>query len=73
MVGNSSEKPSTELYLAGNNSFVDGPRLGDADALLIRDWLTPNHYVTGLDLRYNQIANEGARCIAQLLLVSDAV
>ena len=57
--------------MAGNNRLVTDRRLTDADAEMLSECLRRNEYVTGLDLRYNNITDEGARHIAQLIAVSD--
>ena len=55
------------LYLAGNNKLVTDVRLGDADVRLLCETLKNNTFVTSLDLRYNNITDEGAKHIAKLI------
>ena len=57
------------LYLAGNNHHVTKVRLSDTDALLLYKTLRNNTYVTSLDLRYNNLSDEGAKHIAKLIEV----
>lgn len=58
------------LYLAGNNKLITDVRLDDVQADVIYRWLKSNIYVTSMDLRYNNITDEGAKHIAKLIEVS---
>ena len=57
------------LYLAGNNKLVTDVRLTDDDVCRLCESLKNNTYVTSLDLRYNNITDEGAKHIATLIEV----
>ena len=57
------------LYLAGNNTLITDSRLDDKQAQVIYKWLRNNLYVTSIDLRYNNITDEGAQYIAKLIEV----
>lgn len=60
-------KTCSNLYLAGNNPFLNKQKLTDSDIKVFPDWLNTNTYITGLDLRYNCIGNEGAKTISLML------
>ncbi|XP_060073757.1 leucine-rich repeat-containing protein 34-like [Ylistrum balloti] len=60
-------KESMDLYLAGNNKLLTDKRLVDSDAEALYKTLCNNTYVQGLDLRYNNLTNVGAKHIAKLL------
>nr|ADF32021.1 leucine rich repeat only protein 3 [Azumapecten farreri] len=60
-------KESMDLYLAGNNKLLTEKRLVDSDAEALCKTLSNNTYVHGLDLRYNDLTNVGAKHIAKLL------
>ncbi|XP_008277311.1 leucine-rich repeat-containing protein 34 [Stegastes partitus] len=55
------------LKLSGNNRLRRVQRLSDADVLALSKCLHNNKRVTGLDLRYNKIRDEGAEHLAELL------
>ena len=55
------------LYLAGNNKLVTDVRLNDADVRLLCETLKNNTFVTSLDLRYNNVTDDGAKHIAKLI------
>ena len=55
------------LYLAGNNKLVTEVRLNDDDVRLLCETLKNNTYVTSLDLRYNNITDDGAQHVAKLI------
>lgn len=57
------------LYLAGNNQLLTDKRLVDQDMLVLYKTLQNNLYVTSLDLRFNNITDEGAKHIAKLIEV----
>ena len=59
-----------ELVLRGNNYLLTDTRLNDSDMLALYKTLVNSVYVTGLDLRYNNITDEGAVYIGDLLEVS---
>ena len=58
------------LHLAGNNPKMTEKRLNDDDVKIICNMLEHNSYITGLDLRYNNITDEGAKHISKMLEVS---
>ncbi|KAM9332671.1 leucine-rich repeat-containing protein 34 [Pholidichthys leucotaenia] len=55
------------LKLPGNNRLRRVQRLCDNDVLALSECLRSNDSVTGLDLRYNDIRDEGAGHLAKLL------
>ncbi|XP_052212877.1 leucine-rich repeat-containing protein 34-like isoform X2 [Dreissena polymorpha] len=55
------------LYLAGNNKLLTDKRLVDKDCVALFKLLQNNVFVTSLDLRYNNITDEGIKSIAKLL------
>lgn len=57
------------LYLAGNNKLLTDTRMEDKDCEALYKTLQNNSYVTSLDLRYNNITDEGAKFLAKLLEV----
>lgn len=57
------------LYLAGNNKLLTDKRLGDKDCEALYKLLQNNVFVTSLDLRYNNITDEGIKFLAKLLEV----
>ena len=57
------------LYLAGNNKLVTDVRLRDNDIKPLCETLKNNTFVTNLDLRYNNITDEGTKYIAALIEV----
>ena len=57
------------LYLAGNNKLLTDQRLVDQDCEALYRLLQNNVFITSLDLRYNNITDEGAKWIAKLLEV----
>ena len=65
-------KSTMYLYLAGNNKLLTDTRLGDGDCLALYHTLKNNIYISVLDLRYNNVTNEGAKHIAQLIQVCGA-
>jgi len=65
----SDVKDSMHLYLAGNNKLLTDKRLIDSDCHVIHKLLQNNVYITSLDLRYNNITDEGCKHIANLLEV----
>ncbi|XP_033644830.1 leucine-rich repeat-containing protein 34-like isoform X1 [Asterias rubens] len=60
-------KDNMELVLRGNNYLLTDTRLNDSDMLALYKTLVNSVYVTGLDLRYNNITDEGAVYIGDLL------
>lgn len=66
---NSEFKENMHLYLAGNNQLLTNKRLVDQDMLVLYKTLQNNLYVTSLDLRFNNITDEGAKHIAKLIEV----
>ena len=58
------------LYLAGNNKLISDYRITDADCVVIYKWLRNDLYVVSLDLRYNNITDDGIFHIAKLMQVS---
>ena len=61
------------LYLAGNNKLLTDQRLVDQDCEALYRLLQNNVFITSLDLRYNNITDEGANWIAKLLEVCCSV
>ena len=57
------------VKLAGNNHLLTDTRLTDRDAEALYKTLRNNVYVTSLDLRYNNLTDEGAQHIAKLIEV----
>ncbi|XP_023137199.2 leucine-rich repeat-containing protein 34 [Amphiprion ocellaris] len=55
------------LKLAGNIRLRRVQRLSDDDVLILCKCLQNNQHVTGLDLRYNNIGDDGAGHLAELL------
>ena len=66
---NSEFKENMHLYLAGNNKLLTDKRLVDQDMLVLYKTLQNNLYVTSLDLRFNNITDEGAKHLAKLIEV----
>ncbi|XP_075308836.1 leucine-rich repeat-containing protein 34 [Odontesthes bonariensis] len=62
-----SETGNFTLKLTGNNRLKHIQRLGDDDVCALSKCLQSNERVTGLDVRYNNICDEGAGHIAGLL------
>ena len=62
-------KDKMHLYLAGNNKLLTDQRLVDQDCEALYRLLQNNVFITSLDLRYNNITDEGAKWIAKLLEV----
>ncbi|XP_046343701.2 leucine-rich repeat-containing protein 34-like isoform X1 [Haliotis rufescens] len=60
-------KENMHLYLAGNNKLLTDRRLADPDCLALYKTLENNLYVVSLDLRYNNITDEGAQHLAKLI------
>ena len=58
------------LYLAGNNHLLCEARLTDADCTLLARFLDKNSFITSVDLRYNNITDEGAKILGNMLAVS---
>uniref|UniRef100_A0A673CGT3 Leucine rich repeat containing 34 n=1 Tax=Sphaeramia orbicularis TaxID=375764 RepID=A0A673CGT3_9TELE len=61
---------SFTLKLPGNNRLNPVQRLDDKDALALSKCLQNNASVAGLDLRYNNITDEGAAHLSDLLQVT---
>ena len=57
------------LYLAGNNKLLTDKRLVDQDCEALYKLLQNNVFIDSLDLRYNNITDEGAKWIAKLIEV----
>ncbi|XP_071944428.1 leucine-rich repeat-containing protein 34-like isoform X2 [Antedon mediterranea] len=55
------------IKLPGNNHLLTDTRLQDEDALILYKSLVNSTYVTSLDLRYNNISDEGAKHIGNLI------
>ncbi|WAR14668.1 LRC34-like protein, partial [Mya arenaria] len=60
-------RDNMHLYLAGNNKLLTDKRLDDKDCEVLYKLLQNNVFVTSLDLRYNNITDEGVKFIAKLL------
>ena len=58
-----------EFFLPGNNHLLTDIRLNDTDALMLYKTLVNNTYVTSLEMKYNEITDEGAQHIGKLLEV----
>lgn len=58
------------LYLAGNNKLLTDKRLEDKDCEALYKLLQNNVFVTSLDLRYNNITDDGITFLAKLLEVT---
>ena len=58
-----------EFILPGNNHLLTDTRLNDHDALLLYKTLVNNSYVTTLEMKYNEITDEGAQHIGKLIEV----
>ncbi|XP_072110936.1 leucine-rich repeat-containing protein 34 isoform X3 [Mobula birostris] len=56
------------LMLSGNSLLFPVQRLTDNDAAVLVCLLHQNSFITGLDLRFNNLSNCGAESIAKLLL-----
>ncbi|KAL5013855.1 hypothetical protein ScPMuIL_008125, partial [Solemya velum] len=65
----SEDRENMYLYLAGNNKLLTNSdaRLTDRDCEVLYKLLCNNLFVTSLDLRYNNITDEGAKFIASLI------
>ncbi|XP_078616720.1 leucine-rich repeat-containing protein 34-like [Branchiostoma floridae x Branchiostoma japonicum] len=65
-------EPSDEmtLDLAGNNKLLTDMRLEDRDMVPLCQTLANSTYVSRLDLRYNNITDEGAKHLGKLIEVS---
>lgn len=66
-------KENMHLYLAGNNQLLTDKRLVDQDMLILYKTLQNNLYVTSLDLRFNNITDEGAKHLAKLIEESASI
>ncbi|XP_030842798.1 leucine-rich repeat-containing protein 34 isoform X1 [Strongylocentrotus purpuratus] len=60
-------KDFMDMEMPGNNHLLTDKMLQDEDAYVLLKVLANNTYVTGLDMRYNQITDKGAEHIAELL------
>lgn len=60
-------RDNMHLYLAGNNKLLSDKRLEDKDCEVLYKLLQNNVFVTSLDLRYNNITDEGIKFLAKLL------
>ncbi|XP_053378650.1 leucine-rich repeat-containing protein 34-like [Mercenaria mercenaria] len=60
-------KDTMHLYLAGNNKLLTDKRLEDKDCEVLYKLLQNNVFVTSLDLRYNNLTDEGIKFLAKLL------
>ncbi|RMZ94227.1 leucine-rich repeat-containing 34-like isoform X1 [Brachionus plicatilis] len=58
---------NNNLNLRGNNYFLDGIKLGNDDAFCLYHTLKINSWVFNLDLRFNNLGDEGATWIAKLI------
>ena len=58
-----------EFILPGNNHLLTDTRLNDHDTLLLYKTLVNNTYVTTLEMKYNEITDEGAQHIGKLIEV----
>ncbi|XP_062606990.1 leucine-rich repeat-containing protein 34-like isoform X3 [Saccostrea cucullata] len=67
MKKNGEFKENMHLYLAGNNHLLTDKRLVDDDMIALYKTLQNNLYVTSIDLRFNNITDEGAKHIAKLI------
>ena len=65
----SEVKDTMHLYLAGNNKLLTDKRLEDKDCEVLYKLLQNNVFVTSLDLRYNNITDEGIKFLSKLLEV----
>ena len=57
------------LYLAGNNKALCQRRINDDDCPLLARFLDKNVFVKSVDLRYNEITDDGVKILADLLTV----
>ncbi|XP_072035842.1 leucine-rich repeat-containing protein 34-like [Amphiura filiformis] len=60
-------RDTMEFILPGNNHLLTDTRLNDTDALMLYKTLVNNTYVTSLEMKYNEITDEGAKHIGKLL------
>ncbi|XP_071506837.1 leucine-rich repeat-containing protein 34-like [Diadema antillarum] len=60
-------KDYMDLVLPGNNHLLTDKKLQDEDAMVLLKTLVNNTFVTGLDMRYNQLTDQGAAHMAELL------
>nr|XP_015811061.2 leucine-rich repeat-containing protein 34 isoform X1 [Nothobranchius furzeri] len=60
------------LNLRGNDNQPVLQRLGDEDVFAMSKCLQNHQAVTGLDLRYNNVSDEGARHLADLIKVENS-
>ncbi|XP_068137084.1 leucine-rich repeat-containing protein 34 isoform X3 [Hyperolius riggenbachi] len=58
---------TTTLKLCGNNRLMPGRRITDEDFLAVSKVLRQNSFITGLDLRFNNLTDKGAVQIAKFL------
>ncbi|KAM4692731.1 leucine-rich repeat-containing protein 34 [Discoglossus pictus] len=61
------EQYSSTLKICGNNRMVPVKRIVDEDFIPITYVLNQNHFITNLDLRYNNLTDSGAAYIAKYL------
>ncbi|XP_017294482.1 leucine-rich repeat-containing protein 34 isoform X1 [Kryptolebias marmoratus] len=62
-----TETGKISLNLRGNDRSRHGQRISDEDMFSLSKCLQNNPSVTGLDLRYNNVSNEGAGHLADLI------
>ncbi|XP_036611571.1 leucine-rich repeat-containing protein 34 [Trichosurus vulpecula] len=55
------------IKIAGNNRLIPVQRLTDEDFEILIDTLKPHKNITGLDVRYNLLTDDGANHVARLL------
>ncbi|XP_026220202.1 leucine-rich repeat-containing protein 34 isoform X1 [Anabas testudineus] len=65
-------KKNVTLHLSGNSRLRQVQRLRDEDILVLSKCLQSDRCVTGLDLRYNNIGDEGVARLADLLQEADS-
>ncbi|XP_072329718.1 leucine-rich repeat-containing protein 34 isoform X2 [Scyliorhinus torazame] len=61
------------MNLSGSTQLVEGQKLTDDDVTILVHLLRQNTYITGLDLKYNNITNCGAELFGKMLLESCTV
>ncbi|XP_068939659.1 leucine-rich repeat-containing protein 34 isoform X3 [Petaurus breviceps papuanus] len=64
---NESYKNEITIKIAGNNRLIPVQRITDEDFETLIDTLRPHKNVTGLDVRYNLLTDDGAKHVAKLL------
>ena len=62
-----------KIDLAGNNKLMTNVRLGDDDIDVLCQILSRSTAVTGLDLRYNNFSDKGAKAVAKFIKESQSL